>query len=194
MTNVAPPAVPQNMATATVTATEEVTEAVEVEDDADRQERQEPSSSTAPETWRKVSKKQQYNAKLSEHILQLAGKEDDQFDLELVLGARMKLNSDEIDDLLDEIKDVTSTIFHRKRRQQEVASVSIQPAPCTPANAVLAVPPPPLQKQPQKQVQQDDQQGGPEVLFDMTGRGSMPGYDMQFVTDPENNNTYMKLN
>ena len=46
MTNVAPtPAVVQN--TVMVTATDEVTETVEVQDEAENQERQEPSSSTA---------------------------------------------------------------------------------------------------------------------------------------------------
>ena len=57
-----------------------------------------------------MSKKQQFNVELSERILNLAEKEDDQVDLELAaIGARIKrkLNNDEIDDILDEIKEVT---------------------------------------------------------------------------------------
>ena len=150
-----------------------------------------------------MSKKQQYNAELTDHILHLAEKEDDQVDLELAtIDARFKrkLNSDDIDDILDEIKDVTKAFFDRKRQCQEVAAVSVEPAACTPP--VMAVPPPPLLRQPQKQVQQvqqvqqEEQQGGggPEVLFNITGMAPMQGYNMQYVTDLANNNTYMKLN
>ena len=178
----------------------------EVEQEPVSQDRQEPTSSiassTAPKSHKKVSKKQQFNIELSERILNLGEKEDDQVDLELAaIGARIKrkLNSDEIDDILDEIKEVTKAFFDRKRRRQEIAAVSVQQAaPCVQPNAVLAVPPPPLVRQPQK-VQQDEQQsgggGGPEVLFHITGMPPMQGYNnLEFVTDPGNQNTHMKLN
>ena len=205
VTNVAP----QALQMATATATEDLTETVEeVEQEPVSQDRQEPTSSTtsstAPKSRKKVSKKQQFNIELSERILNLAEKEDDQVDLELAaIGARIKrkLNNDEIDDILDEIKEVTKAFFDRKRRWQEIVAVSVQQvAPCVPPNAVMAVPPPPLVRQPQKQhIQQDDEQGGggggPDVLFDITGMPPMQGYDnLEFITDPANQNTYMKLN
>ena len=198
VTNVAPQAIQ------TATAAEDLTETVEVEDVQEAQDRQEPtlstasSASTAPKSRKKMSKKQQFNIELSERILNLA----DQVDLELAaIGARIKrkLNNDKIDDILDEIKEVTKAFFDRKRRWQEIAAVTVkQAAPCVQPNVVIAVPPPPLVRQPQK-VQQDEQQsgggGGPEVLFDITGMPPMQGYDnLEFVTDPANQNTYMKLN
>ena len=57
------------------------------------QERQEtPTSSTAPkERDKKISKKQQMQLDLSEKILQLAQKEEDQIHLELAaIGSKMK--------------------------------------------------------------------------------------------------------
>ena len=200
VTNLAPQAIQK--ATATATATEDLTKTVEVEQKPEAQDRQEPTlstaSSTAPKSHKKVSKKQQFNIELSERILNLAEKEDDQVDLELAaIGARIKrkLNSNEIDDILDEIKEVMKAFFDRKRRQQEIAAVSVQQAaPCVPPNAVITVPPPPLVRQPQKQVQQvqqNDEQGGggggPDVLFDITGMPPMQGYNnLEFVTGPAN--------
>ena len=64
-----------------------------------------------------MSKKEQYSAELNEHILQMAEKEEDQVDLELAaIGTRIKrkLSPDEIDDLLDEIKDLTRAFINRK--------------------------------------------------------------------------------
>ena len=170
-------------------------EAVEVEERGERAEeedRQEPSSSTVPKKRKSLSKKQQYNAELTECILNLAEKEDHQVDLELAaIGARIKrkLNSEETDDILDEIKEVTKSFFNRKRQRQ--ASVSVQPAVCT-AQPVMA-PPPPLMRQPQTQMQQEEQ-GGPDVLFDLSGMPPLQGYDVQYMRDASNNNTYMKLN
>ena len=206
MTNVAPQVLQ------TTEDTEEVE--VEVEEEVKHQDRQEPSSSTtstAPKACKKQSKRQQYNAELSECILNLAKKEDDQVDLELAaIGARIKrkLNNNKINDILDEIRAVTKSFFDRKRWCQEIAAVSVQQPACVPPNAVVAVPPPLLMRQPQnqvqqgqqiQQVQQDDQHsaggGGPKVLFDINGMAPMQGYDnLQLVTDPENNSTYMKLN
>ena len=210
VTNLAPQAI--QTATATATATEDLTKTVEVEQEPEAQDRQEPTSSTtsststATKSCKKVSKKQQFNIELSERVLNLAEKEDNQVDLELAaIGTRIKrkLNSDEIDDILNEIKEVTKAFFDRKRRRQEIVAVSVQQAaPCVPPNAVIAVPPPPLVRQPQKQVQQvqqhDEQSGGgggPDVLFDITGMPPMQRYDnLEFVMDIANQNTYMKLN
>ena len=109
----------------TATAAEDLTETVKVEEVQEAQDRQEPtlsttsSASTALKSCQNMSKKQQFNVELSKHILKLAEKEDDQVDLELVaIGARIKrkLNNDEIDDTLDEIKEVTKAFFDRKRR------------------------------------------------------------------------------
>ena len=63
-----------------------------------------------------MSKKEQYNANLNECILQMAEREEDQVDLELDIGSRMKckLSPDEIDDLLDRIKDLTISFIIRK--------------------------------------------------------------------------------
>ena len=81
-----------------------------------RQEASSSTNNTAPKRKR-LSKKEQYNAELNEHILQMAEREEDQVDLELaVIGARIKrkLSPDEIDDLLDEIKDLTRSFITRK--------------------------------------------------------------------------------
>ena len=104
-----------------ITASEE-TVPITVLDEAgegDRPQRQEASSSTsntAPKP-KHVSKKEQYNAELNECILQMTEREEDQVDLELVaIGARIecKLSPDEIDDLLDKIKDLTRSFINRK--------------------------------------------------------------------------------
>ena len=51
-----------------------------IDEETDEPERQEPSSSTALKR-KKISKKQQLQADLSERILQIAEKEEDQVDL-----------------------------------------------------------------------------------------------------------------
>ena len=58
----------------------------------------------------------------------------------------------------------------------------------------MVIPPPPLQRQLIIQEQEAEVAGGPDVLFDMMGMPPMPGYDMQYVTDPNNSGTYVKLN
>ena len=66
---------------------------------------------------KKTTKKLQFQEELSERILHLAEKEDDQVDLELSAirqHMKHKLNDDEIDDLLDEIKDCTRKFFDNK--------------------------------------------------------------------------------
>ena len=76
----------------------------------------EEPSSTVPKK-KKTTKKLQFQEELSERILHLAEKEDDQVDLELsAIGQRMKrkLNNNEMDDLLDEIKDCTRKFFDKK--------------------------------------------------------------------------------
>ena len=114
-----------NVATTTavplIPASEEtVPIAVPQEDrDGNGPQRQKASSSTSNTAPKRkcVSKKEQYNAKLNECILQMAEREEDQVDLELAtIGARIKrkLSPDEIDDLLDEIKDLTRSFINRK--------------------------------------------------------------------------------
>ena len=170
------------------------------EGDGDGPQRQEASSSTsntAPKRKR-LSKKEQYNAELNEHILQIAEREEDQVDLELAaIGARIKckLSPDEIDDLLDEIKDLTRSFINRKRRREEIAAVSVQPTTSTAPSAVTMAPPPPLQRQPLIQTQnQAKELGDQSILFNMTGMPPMEQYDMQYITDPGTQTTYMKLN
>ena len=165
---------------------------------ANRQEIDLPTSSTAPkERPKKISKKQQVQNDLTEKILQLANKEEDQVDLELgAIGSKMKrkLTEDEIDELLDEINTVTRAFFARKRRRTEVASVSVQDSASTSTAArnVVSIPPPPLQRQPQI-VQQEEVVESGDMLFDMSGMQPMPQYNVQYVSDPNSNNTYMKL-
>ena len=168
--------------------------------DRDGPQRQEASSSTnntAPK-HKCVSKKEQYNAELNEHILQMAEREEDQVDLELAaIGARIKhkLSPDEINDLLDKIKDLTRSFITRKRRREEIAAVSVQPTTSTAPTAVTVAPPPPLQRQPIIQTQnQAKELGDQSILFDMTGMPPMEHYDMQYLTDPWSQTTYMKLN
>ena len=175
-------------------------------EDVDRQET--PTSSTAPkERPKKISRKQQYQNDLTEKILQLAHKEEDQVDLELAaIGAKMKrkLNEEEIYELLDELNNVARQFFARKRRRTEIASVSVEDRPSTSAaRNVVSMPPPqlqrqpqievqqppPLQRQPQIEVQQEIVESG-DILFGVSG--PMPGYNLQYVSDPMNNNTYMQ--
>ena len=85
-------------------------------DGPQRQEASSSTSNTAPKR-KHVSKKEQYNAELNERILQMAEREEDQVDLELAaIEARIKhkLSPDEIDDLLDEIEDLTRSFINRK--------------------------------------------------------------------------------
>ena len=175
----------------------------------DRQEAPTSTSSTAPkDRQRKISKKQQYQNDLTDKILQLAQKEEDQIDLELgAIAARMKrkLNEQEIDELLDEINNVTRAFFLRKRRRTEIASVSLAEGPSTSAaDRVVYLPPPLLQRQPQvQQVQHVQQVHQPpplqrqgqmeEQLVELGDILFGSGYNMQYVMDPTNNNTYMEL-
>ena len=129
----------------------------------------------------------------------MAEREEDQVDLELAaIGARMKhkLSPDEIDDLLDEIKDLTRSFINRKRRREEIVAVSVQPTISTAPTAVTVAPSPPLlQRQSMIQTQnQAKELGDQSILFDMTGMPPMEQYDMQYVTDPGSQTTYMKLN
>ena len=174
----------------------------------DRQETPTSTSSTAPkDRQRKISKKQQYQNDLTDKILQLVQKEDHQIDLEFgAISARMKrkLNEQEIDELLDEINNVTREFFLRKRRRTEIASVSIAEGPSTSAaESVVSRAPPPLQRQPQvQQVQQVHQPPPPplqrqdQMEDQLVESGDLlfgSPYNMQYVTDPTNNNTYMNL-
>ena len=180
--------------TVSITVPDEVGEG----DGPQRQEALSSTSNIAPKRKR-VSKKEQYNTKLNERILQMAERKEDQVDLDLAaIGARMKckLSPDEIDDLLDEIKDLTRSFINRKRRREEIAAVSVQPITSTAPTAVtIATPPPPLQRQPMIQTQnQAKELGDQSILFDMTGMPLMEQYDMQYITDPGSQTTYMKLN
>ena len=179
------------------------------DDVQDRQEAPTSTSSTAPkERQRKISKKQQYQNDLTDKILQLAQKEEDQIDLELgAIAARMKrkLNEQEIDELLDEINNVTRAFFLRKRRRTEIASVSLAEGPSTSAaDGVVSLPPPLLQRQPQVQQVQHVQhvhqppplQRQGQMEEELVESGDVlfgSEYNMQYVTDPTNNNTYMAL-
>ena len=181
----------------------EETVAITVPDEdrhGDGPQRQEASSSTSNTTpkHKRVSKKEQYNAKLNECILQMAEREEDQVDLELAtIGARIKhkLSPDEKDDLLDEIKDLTRSFINRKQRREEIAAVSVQPTTSTAPTVVTLAPPPPLQRQPIIQTQnQAKELGDQSILFDMTGMPPMEQYNMQYITDLGSQTTYMKLN
>ena len=84
-----------------------------------KEERQEASSTTVNSTvlkHKRMSKKQEYQAELNDHILQIAEKED-QVNLELAaIGPHIKrkLNKGEIEEILDEIKDLTRDFLNRK--------------------------------------------------------------------------------
>ena len=162
-----------------------------------RQEASSSTSNTAPK-HKRVTKKEQYNAELNECILQMAEREENQVDLELAaIGARIKrkLSPNEIDDLLDEIKDLTRSFINRKQRREEIAAVSVQLTTSTAPTAVTVAPPPPLQRQPIIQTQnQAKELADQSILFDMTGMPPMEQYNMQYVTDPGSQTTYMKLN
>ena len=166
-------------------------------DGPQKQEALSSTSNTAPKR-KHVSKKEQYNAELNECILQMAEREEDQVDLELAaIGARIKckLSPDEIDDLLDKIKDLTRSFINRKCRREEIVAVSVQPTTSTAPTAVTVAPPPQLQRQPMIQTQnQAKELGDQSILFDMTGMPPMEQYDMQYITDPGSQTTYMKLN
>ena len=183
-----------------IQASEETVPIAVAQEDGDGPQRQEVSSSTSNTAPKRkcVSKKEQYSAQLNERILQMAEKEEDQVDLELAaIGARIKhkLSPDEIDDLLEEIKDLTRAFINRKRRREEIAAVSIQPTTSTAPTAVTVAPPPPLQRQPIIQTQKQAKElGDQSILFNMTGMPPMEQYDMQYVTDPGSQTTYMKLN
>ena len=185
-----------------IQASEETVPIAVAQEDGDgdgpqRQEASSNTSNTAPKCKR-VSKKEQYSAKLNECILQMPEKEEDQIDLELAaIGARIKckLSPDEINDLLDEIKDLTRAFINRKRRREEIAAVSVQPTTSTAPTAVTVAPPPPLQRQPIIQTQsQAKELGDQSILFNMTGIPPMEQYDMQYVSDPGSQTIYIKLN
>ena len=167
--------------------------------DGDGPQRQEASSSTSNTVpkCKRVSKKEQYHAELNECILQMAEREEDQVFLELAaIGARIKckLSPDEIDDLLDEIKDLTRSFISRKRRREEIVAVSVQPTTSTAPTAVTVAPPPPLQRQPMIQTQNQAKEVGEQsILFSIKGMPPMEHYDMQYITDPGSQTTYMKL-
>ena len=74
-------------------------------------------------------------------------------------------------------------------------AVSVQPTTSIAPTAVTVAPPPPLQRQPIIQTQnQAKELGDQSILFNMTGMPPMEQYDMQYVTDPGSQTTYMKLN
>ena len=109
-TTTAVPVIPASEETVAVTVPDE-------DSHSDGPQRQEALSSTSNTAPKRLSKKEQYNAELNECILQMAEREEDQVDLELAaIGARIKhkLSPDEIDDLLDEIKDLTRSFINRK--------------------------------------------------------------------------------
>ena len=105
---------------------------------------------------------------------------------------KRKLDRDEIDDLLDELKECTRNFI--KRRKSEIANVSVQAqAPLNNTNQVISVPPPRLQRQPQISVEGAGGGAG-DMLFECSSMGPMPGYNMEYVSDPEGGHTYMKFN
>ena len=183
--------------TVVVNWNEEQTEEVENTEVVDMQDRQDiPTSSTASTApkAKKISQKQQAQNDLTEKISQLAKKEEDQVDLELAaIGAKIKrkLNEEETDEILDEINNVVRQYFARKRRKMDIALVTVQDSESTAAPQDLVTkPPPPLQRQPQIGVQEQIVEEG-DILFEMSG--PLPNYNLQYVSDPSNNKTYMNL-
>ena len=176
-----------------IPATEETVSIAVPHKDRDGPQRQETSSSTSNTAPKRkhVSKKEQYGAKLNECILQMAEREEDQVDLELAaIRARIKRKLSP-DNLLD---DLTRAFIIKKQRREEIAAVSVQPTTSTAPTAVT-VAPSPLQRQPIIQTQnQAKELGDQSILFDMTGMQPMEQYDMQYVTDPGSQTTYIKLN
>ena len=162
------------------------------------------TSSTAPKPHR-WSKTQEYQQEITERILSMAEKEDDPVDLELAsLGARIKRklqDSDERDELLDELNEVARSFFFRKKRKldrTEVATAVQVTGELTSNSQVISRPPPPLQMQPQIQQQiQPPMQGdaGNDMLFKVSGLAPMQQYNtnLQYVSDPTSGNTYMKV-
>ena len=104
---------------------------------------------------------------------------------------KRKLNEDEIDELLDELNNVARQFFARKRRRMEIVPVTVEDGASTSvAQDLVSRPPPPLQRQPQIMVQEEVVESG-DILFEMSG--PMPQYNLQYVSDPGNNKTYMNL-
>ena len=133
---------------------------------------------------------------LADRIINFANKEDHPVDLELAaLSSRIKRklpNSDDQDDILDEIKDLARSFFNRKRRASEM-SVSTVPTPTTstvPAPPLIPqVPPPPLQRFPAgEQCIQQQQHGAGDVLIQNEFNPAV-----NYVTDHASGATYMAI-
>ena len=132
---------------------------------------------------------------LADRIINFANKEDHPVDLELAaLSARIKRklpNSDDQDDLLDEIKDLARSFFNRKRRASEMSNVQTPTTSTVPAPPLVQqIPPPPLQRFPggEQCAQQQQQHGAGDVLIQNEFN---PG--VNYLTDAASGATYMAI-
>ena len=127
-------------------------------------------------------------------FLKIAQQED--HPVELVLGGIAKqiirtLDSDEQDELLDEIQGVSSRFFRQKRQHLRAAKNTSS----TTVNADLP-PPPPLtaagQGQNCLQVAQVNEVGTGDILFDVSDMPPLQQYSVEYVRSEEGA-TYMKI-
>ena len=127
-------------------------------------------------------------------LIKIAQQED--HPVELVLGGIFKqmirtLDSDEQDELLDEIQGVSSRYFRQKRQCLRAARNTSN----TTVNADLP-PPPPLtaagQGQNDLQVAQMNEVGTGDILFDMSDMPPLQQYSVEYVRSQEGA-TYMKI-
>ena len=127
-------------------------------------------------------------------LLKIAQQED--HPVELVLGGIAKqmirtLDSDEQDELLDEIQGVSSRFFRQKRQHLRAAKNTSN----TTVNADLP-PPPPLtaagQGQNGLQVAQVNEVGTGDILFDVSDMPPLQQYSVEYIRSKEGA-TYMKI-
>ena len=127
-------------------------------------------------------------------LLKIAQQED--HPVELVLGGIAKqiirtLDSDEQDELLDEIQGVSSRFFRQKRQRLRAAKNTSS----TTVNADLP-PPPPLtaagQGQNGLQVAQVNEVGTRDILFDVSDMPPLQQYSVEYIRSEEGA-TYMKI-
>ena len=132
----------------------------------------------------------------------MAQAEDHPVELALLAISRQmirSLNSDEQDDLLEQIQAVSSAFFRERRKrlktngQEAVQSaVVVVPAPprLTPAGQPVVNVVNPVQQLHQAEMQQI----GDDVLVEVGSLPPMDQYNVQYVTAPDTGATYMKLN
>ena len=140
-------------------------------------------------TKSEAAREEQFNK-----LFKIAQQED--HPVELVLGGIAKqiirtLDSDEQDELLDEIQGVSSRFFRQKRQRLRAAKNTSS----TTVNADLP-PPPPLtaagQGQNGLQVAQVNEVGTGDILFDVSDMPHLQQYSIEYVRSEEGA-TYMKI-